>query len=132
MMGTRDPLVAIVDDDASVGKAIRRLLSSIGIGADTYLSGDAFLETLSAMPSYRPDCVILDIQMPGLNGLQVQQRLGGSGIPVILITAHDDVGVRAEAVASGAFGYLCKPFDDSLLIRTVQAALGTASAQQGE
>ncbi|QBR02396.1 response regulator transcription factor [Paraburkholderia pallida] len=127
-MGDPDPFVAIVDDDESVGRAIRRLLRSAGIGADAYLSGEEFLDTLSSMPSYRPDCVILDIQMPGLNGLEVQQRLGGSGIPVILITAHDDVGVRAQALASGAFGYLCKPFNDSLLIKTVQAALGIAPA----
>ena len=126
MMGNAAPFVAIVDDDESVGRAIRRLLRSAGIGADTYLSGDAFLDTLSSMPSYRPDCVILDIQMPGLNGLDVQQRLKSSGIPVIVITAHDDVAVRSQALASGAFGYLCKPFDDSVLIRTVQAALGIA------
>ncbi|MFD1560835.1 response regulator transcription factor [Paraburkholderia silviterrae] len=125
-MGDPDPFVVIVDDDESVGRAIRRLLRSAGIGADTYLSGEELLDTLSSMPSYRPGCVILDIQMPGLNGLEVQQRLGGSGIPVILITAHDDVGVRAQALASGAFGYLCKPFNDSLLIKTVQAALGIA------
>jgi FixJ family two-component response regulator len=124
MMGNAKPFVAIVDDDASVGKAIRRLLRSAGIGADAYLSGDEFLDTLSSMPSYLPGCVVLDVQMPGLNGLEVQQRLSGSGIPVILITAHDDVGVRSQGLASGAFGYLRKPFDDSLLIKMVRAALG--------
>jgi FixJ family two-component response regulator len=128
MMGNPDPFVAIVDDDESVGRAIKRLLRSVGIGADTYLSGDEFLDTLSSMPSYQPRCVILDIQMPGLNGLEVQQRLNGSGIPVILITAHDDVGVRSQALASGAVGYLRKPFNDSLLIRTVQTALGITPA----
>lgn len=124
MMGNAAPIVAIVDDDESVGRAIKRLLRSAGIGADSYLSGGEFLDTLASMPSYRPGCVILDIQMPGLNGLEVQQRLSGSGIPVILITAHDDVSVRTQGLAAGAFGYLCKPFNDSLLIRAVQAALG--------
>jgi FixJ family two-component response regulator len=128
-MGNAKPFVAIVDDDESVGRAIKRLLRSAGIGADSYLSGDAFLETLAAMPSYRPDCVVLDIQMPGLNGLEVQQRLSGSGIPVILITAHDDVAVRSQGLAAGAFGYLCKPFDDSLLIKVVHAALGIEPAK---
>ena len=125
-MDDSNPFVAVVDDDKSVGRAIKRLLRSVGIGADTYSSGDEFLDTLASMPSYRPGCVILDIQMPGTNGLEVQRRMKGSGIPVIVITAHDDLAVRSQALASGAFGYLCKPFNDSLLIKTVQTALGIA------
>ncbi|RKP43602.1 response regulator transcription factor [Trinickia fusca] len=127
-MGNLKPFVAVVDDDDSVGRAIKRLLRSVGIEADTFSSGDEFLDMLSSMPSYRPDCVILDIQMPGMNGLEVQRRLGGSGMPVILITAYDDVGVRAQALASGAVAYLRKPFNDSILIKTVQTALGIAPA----
>lgn len=127
-MGDSNPFVAVVDDDDSVGRAIKRLLRSVGIGADTYLSGDEFLDTLSSMPSYRPGCVILDIQMPGLNGLEVQRRLNGSGMPVILITAYDDMAVRAQALASGAVAYLRKPFNDSILIKTVQTALGMTPA----
>ena len=72
--------------------------------------GDEFLDRLASMPSYRRGCVILDIQMPGMNGLEVQRRLSGTGIPVILITAYDDVGVRTQALASGAVCYLRKPF----------------------
>jgi FixJ family two-component response regulator len=128
MMGKAQPFVAIVDDDESVGRAIKRLLRSAGIGADSYLSGEEFLDTLASAPSYRPGCVILDVQMPGLNGLDVQQRLHDSGISVILITAHDDAGVRSQALALGAFAYLRKPFNDSLLINTVYAALGIAPA----
>jgi FixJ family two-component response regulator len=121
------PFVAVVDDDGSVGRAIKRLLHSIGIRADTFSSGDDFLDTLASMPLYRPDCVIVDIQMPGLNGLEVQRRLAGSHMPVILITAYDDGAVRAQALASGAVGYLRKPFNDSVLIETVHAALNIAS-----
>jgi FixJ family two-component response regulator len=121
------PFVAVVDDDESVGRAIKRLLRSVAISADTFTSGDDFLDTLSSVPSYRPNCVILDIQMPGLNGLEVQRRLAGSGVSVILITAYDDVAVREQALASGAVGYLRKPFNDSILIKTVRAALGIAS-----
>lgn len=127
-MGNLKPLVAIVDDDDSVGRAIKRLLLSVGIGADTFTSGDDFLDMLASMPSYRPGCVILDIQMPGLNGLEVQRRLNGSGVPVILITAYDDMAVRAQALASGAVAYLRKPFNDSILIKTVQTALGMTPA----
>jgi FixJ family two-component response regulator len=127
-MGNLKPLVAIVDDDDSVSRAIKRLLMSVGIGADTFSSGDDFLDMFTSMPSYRPGCVILDIQMPGTNGLEVQRRLNGSGVPVILITAYDDVSVRAQALASGAVAYLRKPFNDSILIKTVQTALGIAPA----
>lgn len=123
-MSQLPPVVAVVDDDESVGKAIKRLLRAVGIDADTYSSGDEFLDTLASMPSYRPGCVILDIQMPGLNGLEVQRRLSGSGIAVILITAYDDMAVRSQALASGAVAYLRKPFNDSILIKSVQAALG--------
>jgi FixJ family two-component response regulator len=90
-----------VDDDESVSRAIKRLLRSINVAADSFASGDAFLEALSCIPSYRPDCVILDVQMPGLNGLEVQRRLAGSGVPVIFITGHDEVDVREQAMAAG-------------------------------
>ncbi|WP_341317735.1 response regulator [Paraburkholderia sp. IMGN_8] len=122
-MGKLKPFVVVVDDDESVSRAIKRLLRSIGIAAETFASGDAFLDVLSSMPSYRPDCVILDVQMPGLNGLEVQRRLAGSGIPVIFITAHDDIGVREHALAAGAVAYLRKPFNDELFVKTVRAAL---------
>ncbi|MDF3832321.1 response regulator [Cupriavidus basilensis] len=121
------PFVAIVDDDESVGRAIKRLLRSIGMQADAFASGEAFLELVSSLPSYRPDCVILDIQMPGLNGLEVQQRLAGSGMPVIFITAYDDIAVREQALAAGAAAYLRKPFNDELFVRTVRSALGLGS-----
>ncbi|RXV64445.1 response regulator [Burkholderia stabilis] len=126
-MGNVKQFVAVVDDDESVGRAIKRLLRSVGIGADAFQSGDDFLDTLASMPSYHPACVILDIQMPGLNGLEVQRRLDGTGVPVIVITAYDDVAVREQALAAGAIAYVRKPFNDALLIKTVCTALGIAS-----
>jgi FixJ family two-component response regulator len=122
-METVKPFVVVVDDDESVSRATRRLLRSIGVRADTFSSGNQFLEVLASIPSYHPDCVILDVQMPGLNGLEVQQRLAGSGIQVVFITAHDDGAVRERALANGAVGYLRKPFDDQLFVRTVRSAL---------
>ncbi|MEM5460747.1 response regulator [Paraburkholderia phytofirmans] len=122
-MGKLKSFVVVVDDDESVCRAIKRLLRSVGIAAETFASGDAFLDVLSSMPSYRPACVILDVQMPGLNGLEVQQRLSGSGTPVIFITAHDSISVREQAFAGGAVAYILKPFNDDLFIRTVRAAL---------
>ncbi|MGF6721202.1 FixJ family two-component response regulator [Paraburkholderia sp. GAS41] len=122
-MAKLKPFVVVVDDDDSVCRAIRRLLRSIGIAAETFGSGAAFLDLLSSMPSYRPDCVILDVQMPGMNGLEVQQRLSGKDMPVIFITAHDDIGVREQAIAGGAVACLRKPFNDQLFVKTVLTAL---------
>jgi FixJ family two-component response regulator len=101
------------------------------VDADTFTSGDGFLDALSSLPSFSPDCVILDVQMPGLNGLEVQRRLSGSGMPVIFITAHDDIGVREQALSAGAVAYLRKPFDDELFIRIVRSVLGIAPQRKG-
>ncbi|MFL9936248.1 response regulator [Paraburkholderia sp. RL18-103-BIB-C] len=123
-MGKAQPFVVVVDDDESVNRAIKRLLRSIGVAAESFASGEAFLEALSSIRSYHPACVILDVQMPGLNGLEVQRRLAGSGLPIIFITAHDDVGIREQALSAGALAYLRKPFNDEIFFRTVRSALG--------
>jgi FixJ family two-component response regulator len=128
------PLIAIVDDDESVCRALRRLLRSLSMDAEIFSSGQQFLDLVEAMPSFHPDCLVLDVQMPGMNGLDLQDRLavGGSRIPVIFITAHDEVGVRERALAAGAVAFLRKPFDDELLVRTLGAALANvASASPG-
>jgi FixJ family two-component response regulator len=118
------PLIAIVDDDESVCRAIKRLVRSLGMEADMFTSGQEFVELMET-PFAKVDCVVLDVQMPGLNGLEVQQRLARSGrsLPIIFITAHDEVGVRERALAAGAVAFLRKPFNDELLIRTLRAAL---------
>ena len=119
------PLIAIVDDDESVCRAMRRLVRSWAMNAETFTSGQDFLDLLDAMPSFQPDCLILDVQMPGMNGLDVQESLAKSGnpVPVIFITAHDEVGVREKALAAGAVAFLRKPFNDELLIKTLREAL---------
>lgn len=119
------PFIVIVDDDESVCRALKRLVRSLGMDADTFTSGHEFIELIEAMPSLPVDCVVLDVQMPGLNGLQVQEQLMRSGhrFPIIFITAHDDCGVRDQALASGALAFVRKPVNDELLIRTLSAAL---------
>jgi FixJ family two-component response regulator len=124
-MSKLKPFVAVVDDDESVSRAIKRLLRSAGLVSDTFKTGDDFLDMFESIPSYRPACIVLDIQMPGLNGLEVQQRLAGSGIPIIFITAHDDAVVRKQALAAGAAGYLRKPFNDEILIKAVATAISS-------
>jgi FixJ family two-component response regulator len=120
------PLIAVVDDDEPVCRAIGRLVRSLGMEADTFTSGQEFIEILEGMPWLRVDCVVLDIQMPDVNGLEIQRRLmklSGKALPVIFITAHDAGGVREQAMSSGAVAFLRKPFNDELLIRTLTEAL---------
>ena len=125
LMSNIRPLIAIVDDDESVRRALKRLVRSLGMNAETFASGQEFLDCMDAMPSFRPGCAILDVQMPGMNGLEIRERLayGITPIPVIFITAHDEVGVRERALATGAVAFLRKPFDDELLIISLHAAL---------
>lgn len=124
-MRNAKPLIAIVDDDESVCRALRRLVRSIAMDAETFSSGQNLLDLFEAMPSFRPDCLILDVQMPRMSGLAVQENLaqGGKTFPVIFITAHDDVGIREKALAAGAVAFLRKPFIDELLIKTIEEAL---------
>src|SRR4249920_1821043 len=124
-MSKTNPTIAVVDDDASVCRAISRLLRSLGMNADTFTSGREFIEHIQTMPSFRPDCVVLDVQMPGMNGLEVQDLLirGEHPLPIIFITAHDEMGVRERALQAGAVAFLHKPFNDELLIKTLNEAI---------
>jgi FixJ family two-component response regulator len=119
-----EQIVAVIDDDKSVCRAIKRLLLSVGIKAETFATGEEFLDTLSSTASYRPACVIMDFQMPGINGLELQRRLAPTRVPIIFITAHDDPTVRDKALASGAAGFVRKPFNAARLVKTVEIALG--------
>jgi FixJ family two-component response regulator len=118
-------IIAIVDDDESVCHAIKGLVRSLGMEADTFASGQEFIGFIEAMPSRRFNCVILDVQMPGLNGLDVQERLKRlrNRFPIIFLTAHDEVSVRERALAAGAVAFLRKPFAAELLIKTLRAAV---------
>ena len=131
LMNTVKPMIAIVDDDESVCRALKRLVRSLGMDADTFLSGQEFIDLIEAMPSFRADCVVLDVQMAGVNGLDVQRRLTavGSRLPVIFITAHDEGSVRERALGMGAVAFLRKPFDDELFIRTLRAALARSMGE---
>ncbi|MCG3149107.1 MAG: Response regulator protein TodT [Verrucomicrobiae bacterium] len=124
-------LIAIVDDDPSVCRGLRRLVRSLNMEAQSFSSGRQFLELLEALPSFAPDCVVLDIQMSGVNGLEVQSQIRQHqrGIPVIFMTAHDEFDVRERALAGGAVAYLRKPFNDGAFSQTLRAAL--AQNQRG-
>jgi len=135
LMSKTKPTIAIVDDDASVCRAISRLLRSLGMNADTFTSGHDFIKHIQTMPSVRPDCVVLDVQMPGMNGLEVQELLVRSEnpLPVIFITAHDEVSLRERALQAGAVAFLRKPFNDELFIKTLNQAIQRgAGAPEGQ
>jgi FixJ family two-component response regulator len=123
------PFIAVVDDDESVCHAIKGLVRSMGMEAATFASGQEFIDHIEAMPSERFDCVILDVQMLGLNGLDVQERLKrrGNRFPIVFITAHDEVNVRERALADGAVAFLRKPFDAELLIKALHATVKIAA-----
>ena len=125
-------LIAIVDDDESVCRALKRLVRSLGMTAETYSSSAEFVDLVEALPSFEPDCVVLDMQMPGLSGVEVQTHIRRTrgAIPIIFITAHDDRVARERALSGGAVAYLRKPFTDALLIRTLDAALGRGKTVQ--
>jgi FixJ family two-component response regulator len=135
-MSKSKPTIAVVDDDASVCRAISRLLRSLGMNADTFTSGHEFIKHIQTMPSFHPDCVVLDVQMPGMNGLEVQEFLVRSEnpLPVVFITAHDEVSVRERALQAGAVAFLRKPFNDELFIKTLIEGieLGVGKKQGGQ
>jgi FixJ family two-component response regulator len=117
------PLIAVVDDEVSVRKALRRLLSSVDLECWVFASGRDFLESLQKRV---PDCVVLDLHMPGLTGLDVQRELARTGVkvPAIIITAHDEPANRAQCLSAGAVAYVCKPFDEHALLNVVASAIG--------
>ena len=116
------PIISIVDDDESVRDGLDSLLKSIGYRTEVFASALEFLRL-----GYHKDakCLILDVRMPGLSGLELQRQLvaSGSSIPVIFITAHGDEAARAQALAAGALAFLRKPFTEEALLNAVQAAL---------
>ena len=124
-MTSKKSHIVIVDDDESVCRAMERLLRSMGMTAETYTSSEDFLEQMESLKTFRLDCVILDIQMPGMNGIELQQRLRliDKDIPVIFITAYDDRIDKDRAIAGGAVAVLRKPCNDALILRTLATAL---------
>ena len=116
------PCVRVVDDDASVLKALGRLLRSAGFAVRTFPSPQVFLNEHDATA---PGCVVLDLSMPGLDGLQIQQALGrlGDGCPIVFITGHGDIASSVTAMKAGAVDFLTKPFDASRLLEAVRTAV---------
>jgi len=122
-----DIVVSIVDDDASVRRSTRRLLRSSGFRAEAFASAEEFLESKSAADSA---CLILDLRMPGMNGLELQRRLaqnGGNGIPIIFLSAHASEEDERSALRAGAVRFLRKPISKDALLDAIRVALKRTS-----
>jgi FixJ family two-component response regulator len=116
--------VAVVDDEVPIRTALGRLLRLAQYEVSLFPSGEAFLESLDTQ---RPDCAVLDINLPGMSGLEVQRRLRAAfiSIPAIVITSGEDASLAREALDSGAVELLRKPFSNQALLEAIRVALGT-------
>jgi FixJ family two-component response regulator len=115
-------LVAIVDDDDLIRSALQGMLKSVGLRSRAFASAEEFL---ASGQQQQTACLIADIRMPGMSGLELQARLNAEHcrIPTIFITAHGDTRMRMQALRAGAVDFMAKPFDDGVLIESVRAAL---------
>src|SRR6202790_3112955 len=115
-------LVAILDDDDSMRSALQGLLKAVGLRAQAFASAEEFLKSGQ---QHHTSCLIADIRMPGMSGLELQSQLNAEHcrIPTIFITAHGDAKMRLHALRAGAVEFLSKPFDDEVLLESVRAAL---------
>ena len=125
------PIVFIVDDDTSVRDALRNLLRSVGLRVETFGSAQEFL---GSPPPDSPACLVLDVRLPGLSGLDLQRKLNEIklDIPIIFITAHGDIQMSVRAMKSGAVEFLTKPFRDQDLLDAVQHALNRDRAVRAQ
>jgi FixJ family two-component response regulator len=121
-MSAEEPIVFVVDDDRSVREATRSLLGSVGLRVETFPTAQEFLN--SKRPE-APACLVLDVRLPGLSGLDLQRELANAGtpIPIIFITGHGDVPMSVQAMKAGAVEFLTKPFRDQQLLDAIQQAI---------
>ena len=120
-MNEHNPFVCVVDDDALIRDSLRNLFRSAGLKVETFASAQEFL---SSRPPENPGCIVLDVQMPGITGLELQRELGGeSRIPIIFMTGYGDIPMSVRAIKAGAFEFLTKPCSDEDLLRTVNQAI---------
>ena len=117
------PVISIIDDDASMRNATRRLVKSLGLNANTFASAEEFLDSDGVRDT---SCVITDMQMPGLSGAELQGYLLARGVttPIIFVTAFPEAGLRKRVLDAGAVGFLSKPFEEQQLISCLKTALG--------
>jgi len=124
------PLIAVVDDDEAIRDAIQSLLRAVGLRAAVFASAEDFLQ---ADQRQATACLIVDVRMPRMSGIELQRQLATAHdpMPIIFITAHGDAETRARALRAGAVAFLDKPFSDEVLLRAVHAALPSSGGGEG-
>jgi RNA polymerase sigma factor (sigma-70 family) len=124
-----EPTVFIVDDDLAVARSLRWLIESVQLKVETFASAQAFLDGYDAA---KPGCLVLDVRMPGMSGIELQERLTAQRIrvPIIFITGHGDVQMAVRAVQAGAFDFIEKPFNDQDLLDRMQRAISFDSERR--
>lgn len=117
-----EAVIAIVDDDPSVRRGLERLIRSVGWKAETFASAQDFL---CRPPGEPPSCLVLDLQLPGLSGLDLQKQMAdaGFGTPIVFLTGHGDIPASVQAMKAGAIEFLTKPFDEQDLLKAIQEAV---------
>ena len=133
-MSHATPIVFVVDDDVSVRRSLELLIGSAGLKPETFASAQEFLSSPRVLA---PSCLVLDVSLPDLNGLELQKRIAGdrSDMPIIFISGYGDVPMTVQAMKAGAVEFLTKPFSDDVLLTAIQHALersGTALANQAQ
>jgi len=125
-----EPTVFIVDDDQAVARSLRWLIESVQLKVEVFPSAQAFLDGYSAA---KLGCLVLDVRMPGMSGIELQERLTAQRIrvPIIFITGHGDVQVAVRAVQAGAFDFIEKPFNDQDLLDRIQRAIAFDAERRG-
>ena len=125
------PIVYVVDDDDGMRRALTLLLSTVGYATEAYSRPSEFL---AHFKREEPGCLVLDIRMPGMSGLELQRTMAAAGrtIPIVFITAHDNPAIRLQALGSGAVDVLPKPFGEAALLRAIKIALAAGKAQAEE
>jgi two-component system response regulator FixJ len=126
-----EPTVFIVDDDQAVARSLRWLIEIVRLGVETFASAQAFLDNYD---SSKPGCLVLDVRMPGISGLELQERLAARriNIPIIFITGHGDVQMAVRALQAGAFDFVEKPFNDQDLLDRIQKAIAFDAERRGK
>ena len=126
-----EPTVFIVDDDTNVRAAIELLMQSVGLPAESFASATEYLDQFDPQ---RPGCLVLDIRMPRMSGLELQERLSAGRLhpPIIIITGHGDIPMAVAAVQAGAVDFIEKPFRDQLLLDAIHRAITRDAGQRGQ
>jgi RNA polymerase sigma factor (sigma-70 family) len=126
-----EPTVFIVDDDQAVARSLRWLIEIVRLGVETFASAQAFLDDYD---SSKPGCLVLDVRMPGISGLELQERLAARriNVPIIFITGHGDVQMAVRALQAGAFDFVEKPFNDQDLLDRIQKAIAFDAERRGK